>query len=341
MIVMAMFELKQKIQQIKKIFSEIKQKKEPKHLETKKEELESLSASANFWSDNKRAQQIMQLLGEIKDEIEELKSVEEQIKNIEEIIKIVKTKNKEIIFHTDAVAACGIISIDVKKLNIDLLSLSGTQFYAPKGSGALFIKRGVRLLPQIEGGVQEEGRRAGTENVPSIIGLGKAAELARLEMEDRTKKLLLLRDRLIIELPKKVKYLYINGHLTQRLPNNVHCAIEFIEGEAMMMLLDNLGILVSSGSACASKALKASYVLTEIGLDAAVAQGSLLFSLGIQNTQEDIDYVLDQLPKIVLRLREMSPLWSYFQKTGKRQQAGPGTDYEHLHEHEDENSENI
>ncbi|MFQ3675577.1 MAG: cysteine desulfurase family protein [Endomicrobiia bacterium] len=255
------------------------------------------------------------------------------IQNIEEIVKIVKEKN--IIFHTDAVAVCGQISIDVKKLNIDLLSLSGTQFYGPKGAAALYVKKGVRILPQIEGGVQEEGRRAGTENVPAIIGLGKAAELALVEMDERIKKLLPLREKLIFELPKRIPYLYINGHPTQRLPNNVHCAIEFIEGEAMMLLLDNLGILVSSGSACASKALKASYVLTEIGLDSAVAQGSLLFSLGIQNSEEDIDYVLEQLPKVVIRLREMSPLWAYFQKTGKRQEAGPGTDYEHMHENEE------
>ncbi len=256
------------------------------------------------------------------------------IQNIQEISKIVKSKN--ILFHIDAVAACGQIPVDVKKLNVDLLSLSGTQFYGPKGAAALFIKTGVRIMPQIEGGIQEGGRRAGTENVAAIIGFGKAAELAILEMEERTKKILSLRNKLISDLPKKVAYLYLNGHLTQRLPNNVHCAIEFIEGEAMMMLLDNLGILVSSGSACASKALKASYVLTHIGLDSAVAQGSLLFSLGKDNTEKDIDYVLEQLPGVVSRLREMSPLWSYFHKTGKRQEAGPGTDYEHLHEHDNE-----
>jgi cysteine desulfurase len=261
------------------------------------------------------------------------------IQNIAEMVTLVKEKNKNIIFHTDAVAACGVVPIDVKSLGVDLLSLSATQFYGPKGAAALFVKKGVRVIPQIEGGVQEDGRRAGTENVPAIIGLGKAAQLAKEEMSQRTEKLLPLREKLISELPKKVPYLYINGHLTQRLPNNVHCAVEFVEGEAMTLLLDNLGIYVSSGSACASKALKASYVLTEIGLDPAVAQGSLLFSLGIQNSEDDIDYVLEKLPEVVARLREMSPLWSYFQKTGKRQEAGPGTDYEHLHEHSDEETE--
>lgn len=248
------------------------------------------------------------------------------VQNIEEITQIVKSKG--IVFHSDAVAAVGYFPINVQKLNIDLLTISATQLYGPKGVAALYVRKGVKILPQIEGGIQENSRRAGMENVAAIIGFGKAAELTTLEIEQRVNKVLVLRDKIISELPKKIEYIYLNGHPTQRLPNNAHFAVEFVEGEAMTLLLDNVGILVSSGSACASKSLKASYVLTEIGLDPAVAQGSLLFSLGETNSEEDVSYLLEHLPKIVLRLREMSPLWSYFQKTGTRKVAGPEADFE-------------
>jgi cysteine desulfurase len=229
------------------------------------------------------------------------------IEPIEEISRVVR--KKKVYFHTDAVATTGIISLDVDELGVDCLSLSADQFYGPKGVGALFLRKGTRIMPYLEGGIQEDGRRAGTENVPGIVGLGKAAELAKKEMEKRRRHLLLLRKKLINELPRRIEHLRINGHPKLRLPNNVHVCIEFIEGESMLMLLDSQGIATSSGSACTSRALKVSHVLTAIGVPAAVAQGSLLFSLGTDNSEEDIDYLLETLPPIVQRLREMSPLY--------------------------------
>jgi cysteine desulfurase len=229
------------------------------------------------------------------------------IEPIEKISRVVK--ERKVYFHTDAVATAGTVPLDVKKLGVDCLSLSADQFYGPKGAGALFLAKGIRIMPFLEGGIQEEGRRAGTENVPGIVGLGKAAELAREEMEKRRKHLVSLRDKLINELPRRIEELRINGHPEMRLPNNVHVCIEFIEGESMLMLLDSQGIAASSGSACTSRALKVSHVLEAIGVPAAVAQGSLLFSLGMDNSQEDIDYLLETLPPIVRRLREMSPLY--------------------------------
>ncbi len=229
------------------------------------------------------------------------------IEPIEEISRVVK--EKKVYFHTDAVATTGIIPVDVGELGVDCLSLSADQFYGPKGAGALFLRKGIRIMPFLEGGIQEDGRRAGTENVPGIVGLGKAAELAKKEMEERRRHLLFLRNKLINELPRRIEDLRINGHPELRLPNNVHVCIEFIEGESMLMLLDSQGIAASSGSACTSRALKVSHVLTAIGVPAAVAQGSLLFSLGTDNSEEDIDYLLETLPPIVQRLREMSPLY--------------------------------
>ncbi|MCX5781517.1 MAG: cysteine desulfurase family protein [Elusimicrobia bacterium] len=255
------------------------------------------------------------------------------IQNIEEISKVVKEKN--IIFHTDAVQTAGTIAVDVQKLNVDLLTLSGSQFYGPKGAAALFIKKGVRIVPQIDGGVQEGGRRAGTENVPAIVGLGKAAEIAMSEMSINSDKIIKLRDRILNELPEKIEHVYLNGHLYQRLPGNVNFSIEFIEGEGMFLFLDQKGICVSSGSACASKALKMSHVLTAINCDPAIGQGSILMTLSKYNSDSEIDYLLKEFPPIVKKLRDMSPLYDYFIKTGKRQEAGPGTDYEHEHEHEE------
>jgi len=229
------------------------------------------------------------------------------IEPIEEISKI--TKEKGILFHTDAVATTGWIPVDVKKLGVDALSLSGHQFYGPKGAAALFVRKGVRIKPQIEGGIQEDGRRAGTENVPAIVGLGKAAELAVEEIPHRMSYLTALRDRLQEGLIEKIDHLVVNGHPTLRLPHNLNFSLWFVEGESMLLFLNMDGISVSSGSACTSRSLKSSHVLTCIGTDAAVANGTLLMTLGMGNSAEDIDYVIEKLPPIVKRLRDMSPLY--------------------------------
>ena len=251
--------------------------------------------------------------------------------DIEALAAAVKANGS--LFHCDAVSSAGLLPIDVKKWGVDLLSFSGSQIYGPKGAAALFIKKGTRIIPQIDGGIQENGRRAGTENVPAIVGFGKACELAKQEIEVNARNMSALRDNLIAELPKKIGHIYLNGHPSKRLPNNVNFSVEFIEGEGMLLFLDQKGIYVSSGSACASKALKMSHVLTAVGCDTAVGQGSILFSLSKYNMKEDMDYVIAEFPGIVKKLRDMSPLYNHFTKTGKRMVAGPGTDYEH-HEHD-------
>ncbi len=229
------------------------------------------------------------------------------IQQIEEIAKI--TKEKGILFHTDAVASVGWVPVDVVTLGVDALSLSGHQFYGPKGAAALFVRKGVRIKPQIEGGVQEEGRRAGTENVPALVGLGAAAELAGAEIAHRMSYLAGLRDRLQKGLADKIDHLVINGHPTRRLPHNLNVSMWYVEGESMLLFLNMAGVSVSSGSACTSRSLKSSHVLSCIGTDAAVANGTLLMTLGMGNNAEDIDYVIEKLPPIVKRLREMSPLY--------------------------------
>ncbi len=237
------------------------------------------------------------------------------IEPIQEIAKI--TRENKVVFHTDAVATSGTIPVDVKELRVDSLSLAGNQFYGPKGVGALWVRKGVRIMPLLDGGVQEGGRRAGTENVPAIVGLGKAAELATANMAARVEHLTPLRDRLLTELPGKIDHVVVTGYSQKRLPGNASFCVEFIEGESMLMLLNSQGVAVSSGSACTSRALKASHVLIAMGVSHELAQGSLLFSFGIDNTSEDIDYVLEVLPPIVDRLRQMSPLYSKFTKTSK------------------------
>ncbi|MFQ5925156.1 MAG: cysteine desulfurase family protein [Dehalococcoidia bacterium] len=232
------------------------------------------------------------------------------IQPIAEIAKVVKKTGA--LFHTDAVATAGTIPVDVKELGVDALSLTPNQFYGPKGVGALWLKKGVRIIPFVDGGVQEAGRRAGTENVPAIVGLGKAAELAKEEMASRMAHLSALRHRLIGGLLSGIEHASLTGHPTQRLPGNASFCIEFIEGEAMLMLLSHQGIAASSGSACTSRALKASHVLTAMGIPPEIAQGSLLFSIGLENAEEDIGYVLEALPPIVDRLRQMSPLYAKF-----------------------------
>lgn len=229
------------------------------------------------------------------------------IEPIEEISKVARKRG--VYLHSDASATVGIIPVSVQKLGVDALTFSAQSLYGPKGAGVLFLKKGVRIMPLMEGGIQEEGRRPGTENVPAIGGLGKASELAKAELEERSKILTPLRDKLMRELPQRIKDLRINGHPERRLPNNVDVCVEFIEGESILMLLNSKGIAVSSGSACTSRALKASHVLTAIGVPAAVAQGSLLFSLGVGNNEEEVDYLLETLPPIVERLRQMSPLY--------------------------------
>ena len=237
------------------------------------------------------------------------------IQPIRDIAKI--TKENNVVFHTDAVATAGTMSVDVKELGVDALSLAGNQFYGPKGVGALWVRKGVRIMPLLDGGVQEGGRRAGTENIPVIVGLGKAAELATTRMAARIKQLTQLRDRLLMGLPSKIAHVVVTGHPKNRLPGHASFCIEFIEGEAMLMLLNSRGVAVTSGSACTSRALKASHVLIAMGLSHALAQGSLLFSFGVDNTFEDVDYVLEVLPPIVDRLRQMSPLYSKFTKASK------------------------
>jgi len=237
------------------------------------------------------------------------------IEPIQEIAKIARENN--VVFHTDAVATAGTIPVNVKGLGVDALSLAGNQFYGPKGVGALWVRKGVRIMPLLDGGIQEEGRRAGTENVPAIIGLGKAAELATANMAARVKQLTPLRDHLLNELPGKIGHIVVTGHPQNRLPGNASFCVEFIEGESMLMLLNSKGVAVSSGSACTSRALKASHVLIAMGISHELAQGSLLFSFGLDNTPEDVDYVLEVLPPIVDRLRQMSPLYAKFMKESK------------------------
>lgn len=251
------------------------------------------------------------------------------IQPIDEISKICREKG--VLLHTDAVCTAGTIPVDVNKLGVDLLSLSGSQFYGPKGAAALYIRKGVNIIPQIDGGIQENGRRAGAENVAAIAGLGLAAELAGTGLDENYVKMALLRDRLIRELPENIDNIYLNGPVGKRLPNNVNFSIEFVEGEGIFLLLDGKNIYVSSGSACASKALKMSHVLSAIKADPAIGQGSILMTLSKYNTPEEIDRVLSEFPAVVKQLRNMSPLYSYFLKTGKRQAAGPGTDYKHAH----------
>jgi cysteine desulfurase len=218
-------------------------------------------------------------------------------------------RSRGVLFQTDAVAAAGSMARDVKAL-----SLAGDQFYGPKGSAALFVRKGARILPLIDGGIQEGGRRGGTENVAGIVGLGRAARLARLEMEARTAALRPLRYRLLEELPRRIENVVVTGSRTDRLPHHASFCIQFVEGEAMLLSLDMKGVAASSGSACTSKALKASHVLLAMGLDHATAQGSLVFSLIGTTTNEDVDYLLEVFPPIVARLRGMSPLYTQFLK---------------------------
>jgi cysteine desulfurase len=218
-------------------------------------------------------------------------------------------KEKGIYFHTDTVQTVGHIPINVDQLNVDLLSLSAHKFYGPKGVGALYIRKGTRLETFMRGGDQERGRRASTHNVSGIVGLAKAVQLCRKNMESETKFQTALRDRLIKEIPARIPEVRLNGHPGQRLPNNVNFSIKYIEGESMLLSLDMLGIACSTGSACTSSSLEPSHVLLAIGLDHATAHGSLRITLGRWTRESDIDYFLEKLPQVVQKLRAMSPLY--------------------------------
>ncbi len=226
-------------------------------------------------------------------------------------------REKEVPFHTDATAAAGWIELDVEKMNVDLLTLAGDQFYGPKGSGALYVRRGTRLMPLIEGGIQEKGLRAGTENVPAIVGLGEAAKVAFKTWQERAKNAFAISDQLKESLFNAIPNLYLNGHPENRLPRNLNISVSFVEGEALLMRLQMAGIYVSSGSSCTSQALKSSHVLTAMGVTPELAQGSLQLTVGPDSSLEDIPYITEQLNEIAVLLRNMSPLYHQYLKEGK------------------------
>ena len=229
------------------------------------------------------------------------------IQPIEEIGKI--TKEKGIIFHSDAIATAGVIPVDVTELGVDALSLTSHTFYGPKGIAALYVKEGTEIVSIIKGGAQEGGLRPGTDNIPAIVGMGKAAELAKTEMISRIEHLTPLRDKIIKALPDTIKYLHFTGHLTQRLPGHVSFWISFAEGESLVLFLNYKGIAIASGSACSSPDLQASHVLTAIGVPPDVCHGSITVSLGKDNSEEDVDYFLETLPKVIDKCWQMSPLY--------------------------------
>lgn len=223
--------------------------------------------------------------------------------------------DRGILFHTDAVQAVTHVPIDVKSMNIDLLSMAAHKFYGPKGIGALFIRKGLRLENLIHGGGQEKGRRATTENVPGIVGMGKAAEMAMSDIDEESSRLSRLRDRLIEGLMEKIPHTKLNGPLgDRRLPNNANLSFIGVEGETLLLDLNLAGIAASTGSACASASLDPSHVLLAMGLPHEMAHGSVRLSLGMKNTDDDIDYIIETLTEIVNRRREMSPLWEDFLK---------------------------
>jgi cysteine desulfurase len=233
-----------------------------------------------------------------------------EIGTLEPIADIAKIAQKhKVVFHTDAVAATGIIPVDVQKLGVNLLSLAANQFYGPAGVGALYIRKGTPIWPLLDGGLQENKRRAGTENLIGIVGLGAAAEAAAQEMPMNLPRIQALKDRLLQGLQARIPELKINGHPTQCLPHLLSVSVTYIEGESLMMLLEDEGIIVNTRSACASGSLRASHVLIGTGLGHALAQGTLVFTLGTDNTEADIDRVIEVMPGIVQTLRDMSPIY--------------------------------
>lgn len=233
-----------------------------------------------------------------------------EVGTIMPIAKIGKLcRERKVFFHTDAVQAVGHLPIDVQAMNIDMLSMSAHKFHGPKGIGALYVRKGIIVPALIVGGAQERNRRAGTENVPGIVGMGKAIELACSDLEAKANKMMVLRDKLIREIPLRIPEVKLNGHPTNRLPNNVNYSIKYIEGESILLMLDLNGIAASSGSACTSGSLDPSHVLLAMGLTHEVAHGSVRMTLCDDTTEEDIDYVLEVLPKVAAKLRDMSPLY--------------------------------
>jgi len=229
------------------------------------------------------------------------------IEPIQEIARI--AKDREICFHTDAVQTVGHLPVDVDELKVDLVSISAHKFCGPKGVGALYIRKGTRIVPFMHGGEQEHGRRASTQNVPGIVGFGRACQLAQQEMGQEKERLETLRDKLINGILNRIDHVHLNGHPTQRLPNNVNISLEFVEGESILLNLDLMSIAASTGSACSSSVLEASHVLLALGLPHESAHSSLRLSLGQETTEKDVDYVLEKLPQIVKKLRAMSPLY--------------------------------
>lgn len=226
---------------------------------------------------------------------------------IEEIAE--KLAEKEVVFHTDAVQAVGKLPIDLAKTKVDMLSLSGHKLHAPKGIGALYVRKGTRFSPFLIGGHQEKGRRGGTENVAAIIGLGKACELAQTYIHKENTEVAALRDKLERELLKQIPSSIVNGDSKMRLPGTTNISFEYIEGEAILLMMNELGVCASSGSACTSGSLEPSHVLRAMGVPYTAAHGSIRFSLGRYNTEADVDYIIQNLPPIIKRLREMSPFW--------------------------------
>ena len=236
---------------------------------------------------------------------------------VEEIGEIVKAKG--IPFHTDAVQAAGKISLNLNKSTIDMLSISGHKLHAPKGIGVLYIRKGTKFSPFLIGGHQEKGRRGGTENVPYIIGLGKACELAKKSLNEENTRVKALRDYLEAKLLEKIPNTLVNGDRKKRLPNTVSVSFEYVEGESILLLLSDLGICASSGSACTSGSLEPSHVLRAMGVPFTAAHGSIRFSLSVYNTKEEMDYIIDHLPPIIQRLRDISPFWKdYLKAQGKK-----------------------
>ncbi|MCK5422104.1 MAG: IscS subfamily cysteine desulfurase [Deltaproteobacteria bacterium] len=229
------------------------------------------------------------------------------IQNIKKISEI--AKQNEILFHRDGVATAGIIPVDVSELGMDAYSFSSQQMYGPKGAAALYLKKGVRLKPMLQGGIQERGRRAGTENIPAIVGFGRACEIAKNELDKNAKHISSIRDKLVKGIIEKIDKVKLNGHPSGRIPGSAHISFEYIEGESILLMLNMEGIFAASGSSCASQALKSSYVLIEMGLSSTMAQGSISFSLGKYNTEAEVDRTVGVLPPIIERLRKMSPLF--------------------------------
>jgi len=233
-----------------------------------------------------------------------------EIGTLEAVADIARiAQRRKVIMHSDAVAAVGVIPVDVQELGVNLLSLAANQFYGPPGVGALYIRKGTPVWPLLDGGVQEGKRRAGSENLIGIVGMGMAAEMAALEMPERLPRLRALKERLAQGLLARVPEIRVNGHPTQCLPHLLSVSVEYVEGESLMLMLDDEGIVVATRSACASGSLRASHVLIGTGLDFATAQGTLVFTLGKDNTEADIDRVLELMPGVVQNLRHMSPLY--------------------------------